>query len=714
MNPGKYTIKELLVNREVDQIVIPEIQRDYVWGKEQVEGLLVSLLEDFANYNSVEVEVITENDEIKKLFINYLKKQQFSSNIGFVYAYNDPEYKGKYFIIDGQQRLTTVYLLILALSKSDEQSTNEFRTKYFKDNKLKIDYKVRESSHDFLVHFMNYCLIDIYDFSKDSLGKFKDRLEKQNWYLSDYENDKTIQSIISNYIIIASFLENKKAYIVSQNNDNVKFLTYVQDFVECWYFDTNISEQGEELYIYMNARGEQIQNNENIKADLLGALKKEDIKFITERNDYTESLNLQGLKNYWGKKWEKWQDFFWINKINNENADNGFNEFLRWIQIIKMINRNKIDVNDENENSLDKKNIIEIIKWEKKGLKLDVSFLELIEIEKYIKAIELLFNYNEFPCNSHQNYKIVWDDMLELNWLQGFSKSKENQFQISQIDCFRLLPLIEFTKLQIENKKIDNIEIIRFARFLLNLSRQINISKAANINCINAVKLVSEINGNISNIIICDKVSTSLLTIEEKAKFNLYVNSNNFLTRNQLEETFWSAEDLLVFKGEISFIFDCINFDMLNYNTFNIHEFKKIFNVFKENFSTEVVSDQFRKALLVIGDYKTSESYTWSLGMNRYHLCETPDEWNNLIKVRNQYLKKLITILGDSDNNSFGLEQVISNGQNELTDWRLRYINLSEKELHYCQNKRICVNDTSFYLLKTKKVFNDDYFKKIH
>jgi len=40
MKAGKYTIKELLVNREVEQIIIPEIQRDYVWGSEQVTALL--------------------------------------------------------------------------------------------------------------------------------------------------------------------------------------------------------------------------------------------------------------------------------------------------------------------------------------------------------------------------------------------------------------------------------------------------------------------------------------------------------------------------------------------------------------------------------------------------------------------------------------------------------------------------------------------------
>ncbi len=43
----------------------------------------------------------------------------------------------------------------------------------------------------------------------------------------------------------------------------------------------------------MNARGEQIQGNENIKADLLSRL-----------DDPSE-------KNRYGIIWEEWQDYFW-------------------------------------------------------------------------------------------------------------------------------------------------------------------------------------------------------------------------------------------------------------------------------------------------------------------------------------------------------------------------------------------------------------------
>ncbi|MFM9472255.1 DUF262 domain-containing protein [Flavobacterium psychrophilum] len=292
MKPGKYTIKELFVNREVEQIVIPEIQRDYVWKKEQVEGLMNSLLSDYIKFDTEIINVTADNEEIKNLFINYYKKQQYASNIGFIYAYNDAEYKGKYFLIDGQQRVTTVYLLLLNLFIGTDQKA-DFEKKYFKDSQLKIDFKVRESSRDFFKNFIRFCLDNSFEETVDFRADFINKLTTQYWYYNEYANDKTIQSIINNYVAINSFVQTK-----SLNSKN--FLNYILDYVDCWYFDTNISEQGEELYIYMNARGEQIQNNENIKADLLGALKETDIELVSEREDYNGEKSVDGLKKILG------------------------------------------------------------------------------------------------------------------------------------------------------------------------------------------------------------------------------------------------------------------------------------------------------------------------------------------------------------------------------------------------------------------------------
>ena len=273
MKAGKYTVRELFVNSYIDQIVIPEIQRDYVWGEEQVKGILDSIKDDFTTFCHVTVDIPTDDVDIKRLFEDFYKKQKYSSNIGFIYAYNDPEYTGKYFLIDGQQRITTIYLLLLALCIKTDKTV--FEKYYHTKNILKLDYRVRESAHLFLKNFVNYFLTDE--------APTVENVEKQHWFFDANFLDPTINSILANYKTILSYLD-------AQNLYQASFLDYIQNYIEFWYFDTSLSDQGEDLYIYMNARGEQIQPNENLKADLLGSLKNENLKY---------GQILQTLMNTW-------------------------------------------------------------------------------------------------------------------------------------------------------------------------------------------------------------------------------------------------------------------------------------------------------------------------------------------------------------------------------------------------------------------------------
>ena len=528
MKPGKYTIRELFVNREVEQIIIPEIQRDYVWKKEQVEGLLTSMHNDYEKFTKEEINVTADNDEIKKLFVNYYKKQQFASNIGFIYAYNDAEYKGKYFLIDGQQRVTTVYLLLLNLFISTDEK-EDFKNKYFKDKQLKIDFKVRESSHDFFKNFIGFCLDQDFTAVDDFETVFSKALFSQYWYFDDYKNDKTIQSIICNYVTLNSFVEKNKL----QSKD---FLNYILDYVDCWYFDTNISEQGEELYIYMNARGEQIQNNENIKADLLGALKDIDVAQISNREDFTEEKSLAGIKKYWGKKWEEWQDFFWVNKGSNVNADDGFNEFLKCIAGLEQY----------------------LVKIENptRTFKSIYEQLDLKIIEKYINIfIEIIKNKETFTKN--YNYSSWLDQCISRIW-ELFNEEKNDWFidygdDKKATDLNRMAfiwPIFYYKNLQENAQNID--ETYRVLRvFYVRLNN--------NIRAVKSIKgLVKYI---VKNGIWNEKMQASIVELdlqsnedEEEAKnvktfLKEELVKNNFLKNvipdqvRQFEELIWEIED---------------------------------------------------------------------------------------------------------------------------------------------------------------------------
>lgn len=363
MKTGKYTLREFFSNRDLCSFIIPEIQRDYVWGKEQIEKLLESIIQDYSEFEAYTPiqNIANVSQEIIDNFNGFYKKNYLSSNIGFIYAYSDADYPGSYFLIDGQQRFTSIFLtlLVIAANGTDETIT-KFKRIYTNNHleiiKPKVDYRVRESSHIFLSK-----LIQTIEKSKKELSS--GWIKKQSWFLQDYGNDKTINSIIQNIDIIRNFLSRE-----GKLND-YSFLDYLENYLEFWYFDTNISEQGEELYIFMNARGEFMQAHENLKADLIGKLS-----------------NKKDKKSY-GEAWEKWQDFFWQNRGDNVNADKGFNEFLCCIAGLENKDCNKVAFYSKDDFASDtrgKKNKIEYADL--------LNTIDVLTIEKYIVAIQNLFS----------------------------------------------------------------------------------------------------------------------------------------------------------------------------------------------------------------------------------------------------------------------------------------------------------------------------------
>jgi hypothetical protein len=305
MKAGKYTIKDFFVNRYLRQVIVPEIQRDYVWQQEQLYGFLDSLLDDFFKFVNFDSVLHLADKELEESFNTYRKRMTCSSNIGFIYAYNDEEFAGRYFLIDGQQRITSAFLILLTLAHRNSTLREKFRSTYFEEGKLKLDYKVREASHDFLFKLVPY-LLDTTD----------EKIDEQVWRYSYSDSDATIKNLFKNFKALQEYFSSPafRGSLLENNASEEDFYGYLEEYTEFYYFDTNISEQGEDLYIYMNARGEHVQSNENVKADLLSRLNT-----LEEKNEY-------------GAKWEAWQDLFWKYKgKSNKNADAGFNEFLACI-----------------------------------------------------------------------------------------------------------------------------------------------------------------------------------------------------------------------------------------------------------------------------------------------------------------------------------------------------------------------------------------------
>lgn len=193
MKPGSYTLHDLFASRDIEQLVVPEIQRDYVWGERELRYLVEDLrlaVKACAEDPATAPGQALLNEEVYRSFQAYYSRQTHSHAVGFIYAYQDPAYPGKALLIDGQQRLTTLYLLLLACAMRQGANAPDcahFRHFYLWQEAPKIDYRVREAAHAFLTQFIPFILA----------GGAGQQVREQYWYFADYDDDLTIRLVRS-------------------------------------------------------------------------------------------------------------------------------------------------------------------------------------------------------------------------------------------------------------------------------------------------------------------------------------------------------------------------------------------------------------------------------------------------------------------------------------------------------------------------------------
>lgn len=564
MDTAKYNIKKFLSFENLEQLIIPELQRDYVWEQEHVLDLLTTFHSGF------------------------IGNEQDRPYLGFVYAYNDKDHVYKYFVVDGQQRLTSIYIILILCY----QLSNKPIPAYLNNlGKLKLDYKVRQSTHDFLNALVNHCQLNLTDY--DFI------IENQLWHHSNYENDRTIINLINNFYTIRKWLKEMLL------DDIVDFTKYLESKVQLSYFDIENGREGEELYIYMNSRGKQLEINETLKA-----------KFLERVNDDKSKL-------VWGHKWEEWQDFFWKNKGENPDADAGFDEFLRRVQILHMCSIGKS--NEQISNFSSERNI----------LKISTELLpkNLEELEKYFVAFKTIAEssvlskfYNKYESSNKYFYETP--------------EAKKRQ-----IYYFITLPILALVK---ESKVADELTIYRFARFFYNISRKSNIGKDIASQLPSAIKLVQEyvsskpMTFDVVGLINFNRNRTLLLDEEEMFKLKIFQSPPLDSKREEIEELFWEAEDHPIFKGEIRFL-------LLNDNEkpeyeFDIERIKRHWKAFQLLFP----ADKHRsnnaliiRALLFYGN-------TWIQDSPYYYRNYDCADWYLIVRTQSgKYLKALLNDMYD-------------------------------------------------------------------
>lgn len=299
----EYTLAQIFSGE--NRIIIPDLQRDYCWGDKvhDKEGKPIPKLELVTGFLKSLKDVFVEN-----------KHNNFI--LGMIYGYEQP--KGHIHLCDGQQRITTLFLLMGILYRKTK--AEEFKKALISDNELQDDkephlqYAIRESTLFFLSDLV----------SKWFLGDGIEiqNIKDQDWYFVEYDQDPTIQSMIEALKTIEKEL--------AGNIDHQAFGKFILNDLQLLYYDMGTRSQGEETFVVINTTGEPLTASENLKPILLGGLDDETIK--RHNDDETEVSDLR----WYSSQWEDREEWFWQNRRSDEViADNGVKTFVDWFFQIK-------------------------------------------------------------------------------------------------------------------------------------------------------------------------------------------------------------------------------------------------------------------------------------------------------------------------------------------------------------------------------------------
>jgi len=262
----KYTFWTLC--RQYDKLEVPIIQRDYAQGRD-TPGV----------------------ERIRKSFVNdYLLDALLKGTpreLDFVYGSviadpTDATGKTLFVPLDGQQRLTTLFLLhwFVALKEGRMAEARAALSKF--------TYETRPSAHDF-------CRWLIKKEQTEKLSGLKQEILDSEWYDEEWDKDPTIKGMVT---MLGTFAENEA--LVNHADSLFDALTDPANPLIFFYF-IPLEHFGlsENLYIRMNARGKELTPFEHFKSEFYNiiAYQTDLLEQVKDKIEYKWVGNLWDYKD---------------------------------------------------------------------------------------------------------------------------------------------------------------------------------------------------------------------------------------------------------------------------------------------------------------------------------------------------------------------------------------------------------------------------------
>ena len=296
-------------------ICIPRIQRDYAQGREEPEV-----------------------EQIRKTFISdifYALSNNREIDINFIYGNIDTGKEEKVFIpIDGQQRLTTLFLLHWyfatwsgKLDKSCKETLGRFK------------YETRFITGEFCNRLVRDVNIDL----KSLEGRLSDAIKDYYWFFSTFYLDATIKAML---VMLDEIHATVRALEDTSIADGF-FDALVSEDCPVSFLFLNIADIGltDEIYIKMNARGKALTRFENFKAQLTAYLSKYDDEFS---QDFIGKVNGEWSQFFWNEEYRPFIQSSENRKLQKRSTvfDDQIMNLFRYIMTNEYISN--VEISDEN------------------------------------------------------------------------------------------------------------------------------------------------------------------------------------------------------------------------------------------------------------------------------------------------------------------------------------------------------------------------------
>jgi hypothetical protein len=285
-------------------VEIPIIQRDYAQGRPSELEVRTQFLSALSGALSK-----PRNDPSLPL------------DLDFIYGGVGDAQGATFYPLDGQQRLTTLFLLHWYLAWK-EGMQDDFLNFIRLEDESRFRYSVRPSSSDFFDALLGW-VTNADDLSESSVARV---IEDQSWFFRSWRLDPTIQSALNMIDAIAKEFRNVThgySRLVDVQNPCVTFQM----------LDLDNFGLSDDLYIKMNARGKPLTSFETLKARL-----EQEIAFVCPGESKDLNKTTVSLKEYFSQKIDtSWSDLFW--KYRDQKTQLFDDRLMHLIRAVALITR---------------------------------------------------------------------------------------------------------------------------------------------------------------------------------------------------------------------------------------------------------------------------------------------------------------------------------------------------------------------------------------